>query len=337
MKKNKASIGIVIVLLLISAIFFFREEKTTLKEELSNFAVKDTSSITMIFLSTQNGKNVTLKRINESKWTVNDLYTARQDGINNLLETMYRVSVKTPVNKAAFENIVKKIASSGTKVEIYKNDNKVPDKVYYVGGTNQEHTGTEMLMDNSSVPFYTHVEGFYGFLTPRYITNANEWRDRTIFNSGFGSITSLQVEHPMDPEQSFKIIDVGNGQFALSNLKTREELSDFDTLSVKDYLNQFQNVHYESFEETKTKEYISSILQTTPQQVYTVTDVTGIEKTCKTYLKPVKDGATDLEGNPINFDLDRMYATINDTDFVVVQHIIFDKLDKKLDDLKKPS
>ena len=51
--------------------------------------------------------------------------------------------------------------------------------------------------------------------------------------------------------------------------------------------------------------------------------------------KPVKKGSEDYDGNPIDCDLDRLYGYLNNKDFVVIQHVIFDPLEKRPEDFLK--
>ncbi|MDA9563290.1 hypothetical protein N9R81_01285 [Flavobacteriales bacterium] len=333
MKKNILPIVMLIVLAGISIYFYLTKSGSTLKPELTNYAVEDTAAISKIFLADKAGHTITLERKSTDEWTVNGEFTARQDGVKNLLDAMARVEIKAPVNKSAYETIVKRLSSAGVKVEIYTNGSS-PEKVYYVGGSNQEHTGTEMLLEGSSTPHLTHIHGFYGFLTPRFFVNINEWRARNIFKYSYGEIAKIRVEHPMDPTESFEITDLGNNMFSLTDITNNIDIVDYDTLAVLDFISRFQRIDYEGFEETKTKQYIEDIKETTPQHIYSVSNKLGETKTCTTYLKPAQEGATDLEGNEIFFDMDRMYAAINDSDFVVIQHFVFDNLKKNLSDFR---
>lgn len=333
MKKNIVSLVLLVVLGGVAAYFYFTKSGSTFKPELTDYAYKDTTNITKIFLADKKGNKILLERENSHKWKVNKEFRARQDGVNNLLDVIARVEVKAPINKAAYEAVVKRIASSGIKVEIYT-DSDEPTKVIYVGGSNQEHTGTEMLIEGSSTPHLTHIPGFYGFLVPRFFTNINEWKDRSIFKYEYGQIAKVKVEYPLDPKESFEITDLGNDQFALTDLTNGVDLPDYDTLLLLDYVSRFKNIPYESFEETKTEDFITNITQSKPETIFTVTDKLGNSVVCKTHLKPAHEGATDLEGNPILYDLDRLYAFVNDKDFVVVQHFVFDNLERKLTDFQ---
>ena len=124
MKKNKNKIGIALVIFLSAITFYFNTQNTkgTLKKELTNFAVKDTSSITKIFLADKQNHTVLLERQTNGSWMLNKKYQVREDAIKLLLTTMKELSVKAPVGKQAFENVVKRLATSAVKVEIYTNN-----------------------------------------------------------------------------------------------------------------------------------------------------------------------------------------------------------------------
>lgn len=333
MKKNKIVFLLFFILAAAAAYLYFSEQSSTVRSALSDFAVEDTASISKIFLVDNNKKSILLERVNADAWTVNRKYEARQDAVNVLLTTIQRVSVKAPVPKAAFENVVKQIAVKHVKIEIYQGEEE-PSKSYYVGHTNPEHTGNYMLLENSSVPFLMHIEGFRGFLTPRYFTNENEWRSTAVFNYGYGEISSVKLEYPGSPEKSFSVKETGNNRFSLVSLENNSEIPLYDTTALMKFIASFQKVHFEGFEETKSAAFVDSVIRTAPVHIFTITDKTGNIKTLKTFLKPVAEGSTDMEGNPTSHDLDRFYGLMDERDFVVLQYFVFDPLLKTADDFR---
>jgi len=57
----------------------------------------------------------------------------------------------------------------------------------------------------------------------------------------------------------------------------------------------------------------------------------------KSYLKPDYEDRVDIDGNPIIYDVDRMYARINNTDeLVTIQYYVFDEIFLGLGNFLKP-
>lgn len=330
MKKNLI-ILLVVVLLAGIAIFYFSTRKpATLNEEMTRFAIEDTNAITTIFLADREGNTIKLDR-QEGYWTVNEEFVARPDAVGNLLYAMNKIKVRMPVSEPAIETFIKTLIANSVKVEAYAGDKLV--RQYFVGGANQDHTGSIMLLsdpetrENYPRPFVMHIEGIHGYPSPRYFTNLNKWKSSKIFGYDYGDIQSVSLTYPDEPEKSFRIEDTGDHEHFL--LYTGENLdqpiTNFDEVRVKSYLANYKKIHYEGYEETKTPEFIDSVINSQPLHIYHVTDWDGNTREVATWLKPIKDGM-DPEGNPIDYDLDRLYALVDSTEFVVIQYYVFDKL-----------
>ncbi len=332
MKKNKAFIIIALLLTTLAVYLVINKNNSTLSVEKTSFAVEDTASITKLFLADKRGYSVTLNRVGAGEWNVNGNFPARQDAINTLLTTIKKVEMKAPIGIGARENILKDLASRGIKVEIYTNDDE-PDKVYYVGGPTPDNSGTYMALENDgdfSDPYITHIPGFFGYLTTRYIVLDYKWRSSAIFKSPFTEISSVKVEYFEKPEDSFEISRSENGQIVIKSLKFNAPLANFDSISVKEYLVNYSNIHFEAFEKLKD-ETRDSILASPKFFTIALTTITGKTTTVTAYAIKAKPGAVDLKGNPIDYDPDRMYAKINaEADLALIQYFSFDPLLKPL-------
>jgi len=332
MKRNLIVIGILILGL--SAVYLLsNDDSSTLKSENSNFATEDTASITKIFMADKADNTILLERQESGRWMMNGKYLARQDAIDNLIYTLKELKVRTPVPKSAFDNIVKNIAGKSVKVEVFQNKSSSPSKTFYVGSSNQDHSGTYMLMENSSVPYVMHLEGHYGYLGPRFFTNENEWRSTVIYNYQLDDIKSIELEYPGQEEKNLKIVQNEDGNFGLLNEETQGFYQNIDSAQFFRYISLFQRINFESFEETKSEAYIDSIKLIRPIVIFRITNQLGVQKEVKTYIKPVPAGYEDYDGNKIKYDLDRLYALIDDRDFVVIQYYVFDPLIKTKQDL----
>ena len=119
MKKNKIYLILFIILIALAAWFYFNEKNSTIKPELRDFAIEDTASVSKIFMVNKNNKSILLERLNKGTWQVNGKYIARKDAVDLILKTLKRIDIKSPVSKASFENVVRNLAATNTKVDIY--------------------------------------------------------------------------------------------------------------------------------------------------------------------------------------------------------------------------
>lgn len=336
MKNKKLTITLLLILIGSASWLYFNTKSNTLKRENSDFAVKDTASITKLFLADKNNNTILLERVNAKTWTLNGKYEPREDLINLLLESICRVTVKAPVSKAAFETIIKNMAGSSTKVEIYQGGDK-PVKVYYVGGSDQDHSGTYMLMENSSVPFLTHIEGFRGFLSPRYLASETDWRSTKLLSYNYGEIESVKVVHTTKSTDSFILSDEGNNHFSVKNLESGEVVTNYDTAKVYQYLSYFKKVHYEGGYfaddpvDIKIKDSLKSAV---PKHIITVSDKRGKVVEIKTYQRKAPEEVNAF-GDSLKYDVDRMYALVNNSYFVIIQYFVFDPITRKIDYFRK--
>jgi len=305
---------------------YFSEKKGTIKQELKDFAVKDTSAITKIFLTNKSNQSVTLERMSPGQWKVNGKYNVRKDLIDVLLKTMGTLEVQSTVAKAARNNVIKRLSTGAVKTEIYEGED-TPSKIYYVGGATKNGKGTYMLIENSSEPFIMHIPYFYGYLSTRYNTSEDEWKDKMVLNYEFKDIAFVEVRYPQNLKNSYSITNIGDWAYELRCLANDSVIENYDTTAVTIYLTNFTKLNYEGFTKTIPQEAKDSILASEPVNILECRGANGNKTTIKTFLKPTDTEQRDFEGNLIPFDPDRMYAEINtDRDLVTIQFFVFDKV-----------
>ena len=326
MKKNRILYIIILTLLIAASYYYFSGTKSTLRKELRDFAIEDSSKINKIFMVDKAENQVLLERVN-NKWMVNKKYFVRKDAIDILLKTMKRLDVKAPVSRSSMDNMITNLATASTKVEIYTDSDK-PEKTYYVGGPTQDHHGTFMIIENSSVPFIMYIPGFAGYLTTRYFIDENLWRDPIVFKHKFADIKSVKVEIPNHPEKSFVARNNGDNNFSL--ISEDKEIENFDTVKLKMYLGRFKRVAYESIATAMDLHKRDSVLRSDAFSIISLEDSESNITTVKTFLRP-GDGRLDENGDEYKYDIDRLYAKLEtDTNLMVIQFFVFDPLFKEL-------
>ncbi|PJA06927.1 MAG: hypothetical protein COX70_08505 [Flavobacteriales bacterium CG_4_10_14_0_2_um_filter_32_8] len=331
MKKNK--ILIILLLLALAAVaayYYFNNKSGTIGEQegaKSDFAIVDTTSINKIFIADAQGKTVTLSKIN-NVWMVDNKYIARPDNIRLLIKTFGRIAVKSPVPKAAFNTVVKSIATGAIKVEIYQGK-KLPSKTYYVGGATLDHQGTYMLLETegvkSTVPFIMHIPGFYGYLTTRFFTQPEQWRDAIVFKYSPKEIKSIEVNYFESPEESFIIRNTDN-KFSISSLGSNEIIKNVDNSILTEYVSRYQKIYYEMIDVESSKERIDSIIASPPFFSIEVKDFMGGGNKMVAYHMPNFRTTLNHDGVEFLYDVDRMYGYLNNELFTYIQFATFDQL-----------
>ena len=339
--KNKIAIFLFVLVASLAVWLYLHNSKGTIRKELYDFAVEDTSSINKIYMVNMAGKEVTLEKTKPGYWEVNKKFKARADAIKNLLVTIKDMRVRQPVAKSALENISKQLAARSLKVEIYQNDKLV--KMYYVGDDTQDGLGTFMLLsdpetaENSTIPFVMSIPGFNGFLSVRYFADAEEWREKTIFSFYPDQIESVSVKFVRSPDSSFTFSLSEKTQISLADNKGNN-IADYDTLKAKRYLMYFSNIQYEHLSNDMRKSLQDSIFAKAPIHIIELKDREGKVHAMKTFSKPSDnpDQVDAATGKTYAEDTERMYALINnDKDIAVIQYFALGKLFHTLSYFKK--
>lgn len=339
MKKNYLIWIVSAALALLALILWLSQSNNTFTRSMNNFAIDDTTNVTKIFIADKNNNSVKLTRTPDGKWTVNDKYPGQKLTIGMLLKTMLNIEVQQPVPRAAHNNIIKEMAVNAVKVEVYQWVYRIDfagirwfpheklTKVYYVGNATQSNMGCYMLMEGASEPYIVYLPGFRGFVTPRYSPIEKYWRDYNVFKTAIPEIDLVKVEIPEAPEQSYEVKKTGSNRFVLRSLQDQSVIANYDTLKLLNFLSGFRNLNYEALLNDMDQVRKDSILSSRPFIVISLTDTTGKTTVMKTYHKRGPQGQTDPTGRPMPYDLDRLYASVNDgQDFTIIQYFVFDKV-----------
>jgi hypothetical protein len=326
-KKQKIALGFVLLLGILSYWLITNNQKNTLKVELSDFAVKDTSSIDKIFLADKDSNTVLLEKQADGSWTLNNKYKARTDAIHTLLYTIHQVSVKAPVGRASFNTVIRKMAAKSTKCEIYVKGKKI--KTYYVGGATQDFMGTYMMIENSSTPFITWIPGFEGYLYTRYFSYQDQWRSPEIFKLKAQEIA--KIEHKMNkfPEKSWTLINKENVISIIDN--NGNEIKGLDTVIARDYLARFTKINFEAIVRDFSQK--DSLLALQPSAEFKITATTGKEFLVETWPKRTPADLIFDEGVPMVYDPDRFFGVMNGqkNELLLLQYHVFDPILKPVE------
>jgi len=335
MKKNRLILIIALVLGGITIYFFVKRNSGTIRKELFDFAVKDTASITRIFLADRNNNIIKLDRNEDQTWTMNDSLLPDHFVLKNLLEVIYKLDVRTRVAKTAYDNVVKGLAQSGIKCEIYLHGSETPEKIYYVGHETQDQLGTFMMLEKSNAPFVMQIPGFNGYLTPRYTTSLQAWKTKVLIQVPSEKIKTVTFNYPSLPDHSFRIEQNGNN-YKVSSPVTGHVISKVDPAAVENYLMLFKVLYFENYDSYLSRQQKDSLIRTVPVCEISIEDLSGKKKELSIFPMPQNAASLTREdslGVPLKYDTDHMYAQLRPgSELVSVQHYSFDRVFRSLED-----
>ncbi len=346
MKKNKIILIVVVTLVVVATALITGNHYSTLKKRESDFSVRDTASVTRIFIADKQQNQVTLQR-DEKGWVLNGKFRANIKLVNMLLGTLRRMRVKSPVSLAGYDNVVERMAATAKKVEIYQEVyridlfNKIKlfkhekrTKVFYVGDATQNNLGTYMLIEGAETPYIVFIPSFRGFLSSRFSPKPDDWKSHIVFNKKLADISSVEVLFDKNPQNSFRVhVTDELGNYKLIRLSDEQEILRYDTLKLLNFLTSFRDLRYETrMNNIMDPVKMDSIVHSSPLYEMTLID-RGKDTTYVRMFEKKKNDEVIPDGQIalVPVDLDRFYALINGgKDFVLMQYFVFDKVLKPL-------
>ena len=312
---------VLFLLIIISSIYLINNENRKIKKEAEkNFSIENINEIDKVFLSDRKGNNIVLKK-DEDSWFINEKFKVRKDAINTLLTTINEVEVQRPVSNTAYNNVIKQLATTGVKVEIYYRDNI---KTYTVGGSTSDHLGTYMLMEDGENPYVVHIPGFNGFLSPRYgiqgyELDKNNWRDNTVFEINSENIKEISLYNYDDQNKSFRIT---SNPLSLSNIDSIS--TNYNIEKIIEYFNLFVKLEcerYKGFDVDLSSERLLYKLKIKYNNKVDLLDVFSFTK-------------KNNNKNQSEPNVERFYAKLNNGETMLIQKYVFNKVFISINDLK---
>lgn len=318
-----------------------RGRNHTFKQDFQIEAAARPGGVTKIFMADKHDSQVLLSYVNDSLWMVDNTFKASQSMVDLLLSTLSDMRIRNVVNKSAVENVVTLMATGSVKVEVYYNDYRInwfggklrlfpheKREVFYVGHDTPDQMSTYMLREGDKVPVVAHVPGFRGCLSPRFVVNPLAWRSHSIVDLPVQRIAKIELLIPSMPEESFSIEREGDG-FVMNLLNPPARVQGFDTARVAQLLSSFVNLNFDEYARAVPKVELDTTFARDPRTILRISDTEGNVRELKTYIKYVNpDDAVNMPDTTMYevFDLNRLYAVLDNADTVLIQYYVFDNI-----------
>lgn len=321
-----------ILLLVLSALgvwYFLFRDKNIFGNDEAGFTIKDTASISRIFLADKKGNTILLQRQKDGGWLLDNKYPVMSSPVNTLLYTFTMQVPMYPVPETQHNNVIKSMSANAVKVELYDNDNEMI-RTFYVGGQANNFEGTYMLIEGATRPYVVQIPGLDGYLTTRYSTDATDWRDRTVCNITAQELRSVTVTYPSEPLNSFTLINDSEGKIKVEADTALTKYSKFNERRASVYSKYFEKIFHEGYVNGTYK--IDSLISISPVRcIIDVASKKGEKQHIEVHWMPLnkrsKNMLTPNPSTPGTYDADRFFAVINNAkDTVIIQRTTFDKI-----------
>ncbi|MBN2893814.1 MAG: DUF4340 domain-containing protein [Bacteroidales bacterium] len=229
--------------------------ESTLKKTETNFAIKDTSLITKIII-TSNNEQLTLEKKNYS-WLINGKFIANKTEIDRTLITLNLIELKSPLPENAIETVLKKIKTQ-THVEIYDKEKVI--KSFYLGDFSN-NSGNIILLDESETPYICYIPTFNFDLRLNFNLDEKSWMSKVIFHYSSDEIKQIKLTNN-DLNEGF-CLNIENNNYTVSQTCNSDEFNNVDKDAVSHYLSYFENVTFVNYFENYEQSTIDSLLKET--------------------------------------------------------------------------
>jgi len=338
--KTKISIAISFGIIILAIVTLLNQKNSTINND---FLLSDTSRVVKIFMVNKQNESITLSKKGKD-WLINEKEKAITENVNIILKTLMYIEIRQPVSRNSYNTMIKQLATNSVKVEIYE-DSYIIDfggiqlfpkvkktKVFYVGSPTRNYKGTIMMMEGSDDIYVTYLPGFNGYLTERFSANYADWINHNIFKIPIRSILKVRVEFGDKPMQSYEIQNVGNRKFDVISLHTNMPLQSYDTTRVLEELASFRSINFEALLDGMPKRTLDSLVNSTPLRTVTLTTIDQQQVRIRMYHRPNFNDKVDFNGKHFPYDMDRMYALIDNIKHpVTVQFFVVDNITRTLD------
>ena len=346
MKRQKLYfiVALLLTILAVIAIVYKKGgfQKSLNPKKLSTmFAVKDTESITKIFIANMFGDKVVLSKTEEG-WLVDNQKPAAGYKINDLLSTLGSIQIAQPVAKPMQPVIIEMLAVKSMKVEVYANEPSFTIfgkpfftkerliKTYYFGDATPTSLGSYASLQGLPDPYIIYRPGFRGYVTPIFTPKPIDWFSHKIFGTKLTQIQKASFVDLESPENSFSVEKSGPRTFSLFDSQNNI-VTNYDTTLLINMLSEFRERNYATFLpqiSQTTKDYI---FQSQFYKIISIVDVDNQTTTLNLYHQ-IDSGALYEDGRLIKemdyqINKDRCYAIVNNNpdEVFTIQFFHFDR------------
>lgn len=306
-KKNKRLLIVLVVLLLATTLsYVLLQEKDTVAVDKARFLISDLENADRIVLAR---KTDTVRlSFNGTLWTVNEKYQADANLVKVLFATLKQLEPKRPISPSVYDSLERRIQTAGTTITIVTGGETI-GQLKSVG--NDAKTQTVLGKEGETELFLVTIPGYRVYVAGIFELNEGGWRDKRIFGFHWSNFQSLAVHYPTRKAGNFDVASQ-NGVFGVKDIVRT------DTVKLASYMDRLLSLTADEF--VSTASLRDSLLRTTPDATFTVTDIAQRRHSLAVFLGPGERALGLVNGNePISLHQKKLRPLLRSKEFFLAR------------------
>ncbi len=305
--------------------YLLNEGTGTINKKAYNFRIEHPEQITGIELEGQ--KETASLTLENGIWYVNTTYTAHELAIKTMISAIDRIRMLAPVSKSISDAMAEKMKKHGCKITLYRYGSKFRSYTVLTDTVNNR-ARSFMKHNNRKEIFEVFIPGYNASLEGYFVPNPNYWRDKSLLKAHAKDICKINVQYFTKQDASFELLVEAVGTYQIKKINAGSILNNIDKFKVESYLQQFTNIHFETFVGN------DSVLKSIPKNkdllfsTISINTIQGSEKSLEIFKIPAN--TTDNEtGKVLKTDPNRCVGLVNKKDLVIIRYIDFEPILKE--------
>jgi hypothetical protein len=247
-------------------------------------------------------------------WRLNGREDARKTAVDLILAELEDMQPRSPVSENIVSTLKSKMTGSEVTVKVFSKGRKI--RSFTVSHYKDNDYPSLLRSKHGSPAMLFYLPGYDIDAGSVFIADEKYWSPFTIFKIMPSEITEVSVDYPAEPLKSFSIIN-HSGRVSIN------ELTSFDTVSVRRYLSYYVNVPFESINTSLTSDEEKRTTEETPYVKISVTTTDGVVHLLKGWKR------VSNEAGKGEVDTDRLWGQLDNGNLFVMRYFDVDPLLKR--------
>jgi len=236
----KRTLFLLLVFVALIALYFVlgsTDKNTSVRLEDREFILESPDKVEVITIESKARPAIHLSKRKEG-WFINNKHKANDRIVNNMLQTMRRMSIKYVPPLSEHQTAVERMAMHGLDITTFDSKGRVITDFILGTNTNDEY-GTYCMMPQASQSYVMSIPSIQGGIRNYFTQSQEEMRENTVFSYEPNNIRKVSITYPKSKQHNFSISRQGKSFDLQSSTNSGEPIDNIMDAYIKDFKNMY--------------------------------------------------------------------------------------------------